>query len=419
MAFSDHHDYCAKLFSTCADETEYVRRLAEDIIRAAASDRMTSIMERWRRVNNLEPTDRAPVWCRPVGAWKEILPPERLHCRNPLHQAAEQRFRKQLIKLDIGDDEPIYSTFPISAVFDCDPPTIWGVEIGRHASQTAGGAWAYDPPLKTPADLEKLACPTFRYNREETEKRVTQMQELLGGVMDVVIIGNPRLNGIIGTTVADLVGLEQMMMNFMLEPQFMHDVTVRVHDAAQAALTAAEESGVYTPFDYGPMYESRPFGAAHPGHTGTAANSWGVVNSQEYDQVSPDMWEEFCLHYHKSYLSRFGRSAYGCCENLTHKIDGVLSIPNLRIFVCSAWTDLDLLLKKLNEQTVIMWRQKASDVVFPRDEAVIARDLEKGTRKLRGRPYQIILRELETLCGHDDRLHVWTRHAVAAAEQFA
>ena len=66
-----------------------------------------------------------------------------------------------------------------------------------------------------------------------------------------------------------------------------------------------------------------------------------------------------------------------------------------------------------------MWRQKASDVVLPPDEASIREDLLDGAKRLQGRPYQIVLRELQTLAGHPDRLHRWTRLAIAAAEQYA
>jgi hypothetical protein len=144
-----------------------------------------------------------------------------------------------------------------------------------------------------------------------------------------------------------------------------------------------------------------------------------MANSQEFDQVSPAMWEEFCLNYQKPILARFGLVGYGCCENLTHKIDRVLSIPNLRIFVCSAWTDLRTVLEKVGQDYCIMWRQKASDVVFPDDTGKIKNDLLQGAKQLQGRFYQIVLRELETLSGHPDRLHEWTRYAKEAAEKYA
>ena len=72
-----------------------------------------------------------------------------------------------------------------------------------------------------------------------------------------------------------------------------------------------------------------------------------------------------------------------------------------------------------------MWRQKASDVVFSDDEpgrpapATIRRDLEQGCRQLQGFQYQIVLRELQTLSGHPDRLHEWTRAAIEMAEKRA
>ena len=118
-------------------------------------------------------------------------------------------------------------------------------------------------------------------------------------------------------------------------------------------------------------------------------------------------------------IEQFGLAAYGCCENLTHKIDGVLSLPNLRIFVCSAWTDLDRVIERVGTRHVIMWRQKASAVVFPDDPAVLQRDLEDGLRRLQGCYVQVVLRELQTLAGHPDRLHVWTRLAIDAAAKYA
>jgi hypothetical protein len=77
---------------------------------------------------------------------------------------------------------------------------------------------------------------------------------------------------------------------------------------------------------------------------------------------------------------------YGCCENLRLKIDGGLSIPNLRIFVCSAWTSLETVQEAVGQDYVIMWRQKASDVVFPDDVETIRRDLEQGCKQLQGFP---------------------------------
>ena len=58
-------------------------------------------------------------------------------------------------------------------------------------------------------------------------------------------------------------------------------------------------------------------------------------------------------------------------------------------------------------------------VIFPDDVETIRRDLEEGCKQLQGFHYQIVLRELQTLSGHPDRLHEWTRTAVEMAHKYA
>ena len=43
---------------------------------------------------------------------------------------------------------------------------------------------------------------------------------------------------------------------------------------------------------------------------------------------------------------------------------------------------------------------------------------EEGLRRLQGCHVQIVLRELQTLAGHPDRLHVWTQLAKEAAAKW-
>jgi hypothetical protein len=85
----------------------------------------------------------------------------------------------------------------------------------------------------------------------------------------------------------------------------------------------------------------------------------------------------------------------------------------------AVWTCLEAVQEAVGQDYVIMWRQKASDVVFPDDVETIRRDLEQGCKQLQGYHYQIVLRELQTLSGHPDRLHEWTRFAKEAAARYA
>ena len=130
------------------------------------------------------------------------------------------------------------------------------------------------------------------------------------------------------------------------------------------------------------------------------------------------MWEEFLLSYQIPILSRFWLVSYGCCENLTYKIDGVLKIPSLRIFVCSAWTDLEKVVDAVGHRYVIMWREKASDIVFARDMTSIRKNQEEAMQIAQGCYVQIVLRELQTLNGRPERLKNWARSAKEVAAKF-
>jgi hypothetical protein len=380
---------------------------------------MAAIKKRWADVNALRKPDRAPVWCRPVGCWTEIITPEMMTCADPWLRQIENGFLQILHKRAIDDDEPVAETFDLNARFACEPDNTWGVDIGRHRPGEAGGAWGYDPPLKAAADFGQLRRPVFTYKEAETLRLKAQAEALLGDILPVRIVAGTLLSATLGTAAADLRGLEQMMMDMIEAPELMHRLMAYLRDANLSALDQLEATGLITPNNHGPMTCSDPIGERGANGGASCKNLWCMTNSQEFDQVSPAMWEEFCLAYQKPILARFGRVGYGCCENLTHKIDGVLSIPNLRIFTCSAWTSLAVVQEKVGRNACIMWRQKASAVVFAKDAAQLEGDLMDGARQLQGFSYQIVLRELQTLAGHPERLHEWTRLAKKAAERYA
>ncbi len=412
--------------SGAAEDRTILRGLALKVAEAAADERrMGSIRKRWRDVNALRRPDRAPVWCKPVGLWSEIIPEDSFVCRDPFHREIERFLRQVLGKLDLDDDTPIDRFFPVQAVLDVEPENRWGLDIAFHKSDTKGGAWSYDPPLREAGDFERLRRPAFRYNALETRRRIERVGEIFGDILPPRRVCLPPLVPTFSEA-SELRGLERMMLDTMDEPELLHRVMAHLRDSNLAALDVLEKAGILSPnhdlpfSPMGPSIYSDPLGAIPPGGAATAANLWCAANSQEFDQISPAMWEEFCLEYQKPVFARSGLVCYGCCENLTRKLDGVLSIPNLRIVVCSAWTDKDILLSRVPaDRYAIMWRQKASDICVPDDDRKIRDDLLAGARRFQGRYYQIVLRELETLMGHTGRLHAWVRYAKEAAERYA
>jgi len=398
-------------------ETDYIRSMAEKATIIANDSRNARVCKRWRDVNSLRKPDRPPVWCKPVGAWSELIPQDKLVCKDPWLRSIEYKFLKTFIKYEISDDTPFENCFPVHAVFDVEPANTWGVDIGKHKTSIQGSSWRYDPPLKIEDDFEKLKLPVYTYNHEQTQMELERADDLLGRILPVKLVCYPPLTATLGTTAADLRGLAEIMMDSILNPELLHRLMAYLQSVTLSVMKQVEDTGLLTPNNTEPMTFSDFTGIISDNIS--YKNCWVSANSQEFDQVSPKMWEEFCLNYQKPIFEKFGLVAYGCCENLTHKIEGVLSIPNLRIFVCSAWTNLDKVVEAIGDKHVIMWRQKASEIVFTDDTKNIRQHLEEGVKRLNGCHFQIVLRELQTLGGHPDRLHVWTKLAKEAAVKYS
>jgi len=405
------------------NETSYIRDLAAIVVEIAQQPRMQQIVKRWQDVNELRTPDRAPVWCKPVGCWSELLPEDALLCQAPRHRQIERTLRQQLIKYDIGDDEIIADYWPVSAVIRATPGNWWGVDVGRHQSRTTGGAWAYDPPLKTADDFARLAIPTFADDLEATAAIEHQDAQILGDAMPVRVVRTPGFDSatIVCTAYANLRGLEQLMLDTLLEPELAHRLYRHITDAQLAYLDALAKPGLTDTNCRQPMLCSRAFGP-QPDHNQrySLANCWCAGNSQEFDQVSPQHFAQFLLPYQTEIFARFGRVSYGCCENLSAKMDLILAqVPNLRTLTCSAWTDFNRLLNRVGDRYCIMWRQKATDVVFASSCEQLRPAMQAKCQLLQGHYYQIVLRELETLNGDHQRLHAWTRLAIDCAERFS
>ena len=400
------------------DEKSYVRNLAEKVSEIAKSRGNESIIKRWRDVNALRKPDRAPVLCRPGYVWRELLPDDELRCADPMLKQIENELRQVIIKHEIGDDSVVFDYTPVEAILDIDPPNIYGIGIDWHEAPVEGGAGSYAPVIKNCDDLDKLVMPVYSYNKKKTEERAEFINDVIGDILPPKIIVPIHEPATICSPAADLLGLTEMMLCMADEPELLHRLMAYLRDVALATMEQKARIDVFTPNTDDVMYMSDEIDPL-PGTKAGLKNCFGAGNSQEFDQVSPAMWEEFLLEYQKPIYERFGLAAYGCCENLSNKIDGVLSIPNLRIFVCSAWTDLDKVINKVEDKYAIMWRQKASDICFADDITVIKKHLESGCERMRGGFYQIVQRELYTLNGNLDRLHIWAELAKDAAAKYA
>ncbi len=399
-------------------ERKVVRDLARRVRDLALSEEYETRRRRWRDVNALRRPDRAPVWCRPAGAWKEILPEDKLKCADPYGRAIERALRRDLFKHEVGDDHVVEPWWGVNAAFDRDTEHTWGLPVQQLVERTDLGGWRYDPPVKRIEDYERIRIPTYRYNAAKTDEALSRAGDWIGDILPVRIVCGPPLGATLGSYLDQLRGMAGMLEDLAFAPAVMHRVMAKLTEGVLRGLRAAEDSGVLSPNNYGGMTCSDPIGESPDGRT-RLCNLWVCANSQEFQEVSPAMWEEFLLNYQKPIFQQFGLVQYGCCEDLTQKIDRVLTIPNLRVFVSSYWTDLEKVVDACGARYAIMWRQLSAHVTVNADFDRVRRHLQEGMRKLKGCRYQVVMREIETLGGDPRCLHRWAQIAKEVAEQEA
>jgi hypothetical protein len=385
----------------------------------AHSDEQARRQQLWRDVNSLHRPERPPVVCHP-GCWEELLPRKDLVSQDPFHANVEYQLRQMLYKNEIGDDTVIEPGWGVYAAVELEQEHLWGMPVGYTHSGVDRGAWAYEPPIREEADLDRIVLPTYRYNAEATQESLSRMDELLGDILPVhVVCGLPGPGAWLHGWATQLRGVQPLLEDMMDRPEWVHQLMAKLRDGFMGVMTQFEEMGLLTLNNTGLMacddLPQSDFDGVHV----RLRDLWGRGESQEFQGVSPAHHEEFLLRYQMPILERFGLTFYGCCENLTRKIDLILTIPNLRKFVCSPWTDLQMLVDAVGDRYCIEWRQKATDVVFSPDMGPIRAHLERGLRIARGTPIQIVLQELETVDGRPERLKEWAATAKEIGAQVA
>jgi hypothetical protein len=409
---------------------ETVRELARRVAELAQSDQNQCKHELWRDVNSLRKPRRAPIRCE-VPLY-ELIPSEAIVSCDAFHREVERRLRGWLWQWELGDDTVLPDYIDVPLAVRLEGEFLWGVPVQQihptgktNDSSETSTAWHYDPPIKSEADIDRIRPPRYRHDVAETQRDLDRMQDLVGDILRVRPTAGDgyQLHGLYGAWLHGhamaLRGIEQFLIDLMDRPRWVHRLMQVLMEGYEAAYDQFEAMNVLTLNNVDWLAcDDLPQSDFDPGHV-RLKDLWGRSESQEFHVVSPAQYDEFLLQYQKPLLERFGVVLYGCCEDLTRKIDLVLSIPNLRRFVCSAWTSLERVVEATGDRYTIEWRQLATDIIFSTDLARVRKHLDRGLGIAQGSRILIALREVETVAGRPERLLEWVKIAKEVAENHA
>ena len=428
----------AKNLSISPPERDVLRPLAERVAEIAALPEQKEKQELWSRLNGLSAV-RPMVHIYQIP-WRELqlMEPDALalHCEDAYCKGIETQLRQTIYQWENfpGDMvvEPLFRKEPVLRGDDLGV-RVEEETIAQHGSlsiESGIRSHHYIPQLTDESDVEKILIPTITHDQAATDAQTQVLEEAFGDVLPVKTeIRFGRYNISPWDRLVQWTGVEPILMDLALRPEFVHALMERMTAAYEARLDAYADLGLLALNNTseivgqgGPGYvDELPSDDYDPEAIGYH-NLWGGGMVQIFSEVSPDMHREFALQYEARCLKRFPIVYYGCCEPLHLKVDVIREmLPNVRKISMSPKADDRIGGEALGDTLVFSSKPNpaylATDVWRPeavRDELTGILDVSAK----QGCHVELILKDISTIRCEPKRLAEWSAVALEVAEEY-
>jgi len=413
-----------------AKDRQILRDLARRVAEIAADPVMETRRQLWKDHNSLRRVSPM-VLIFPEGAWDELIPDSQLACDDRYARLIEMRLRQTIYTYEhFEDDTVVEADWLASRWWDQSfiQDTGWGIEIERHEGSEARGAYAFKPVIRDSADLKKLHYPEIVYNQAAHISATEKMQDLFGDILEVKVTGVKHISFHMMMLCTGWIGLENIMYDMLDRPGFVHEVMTFLEEGYHRWLDQLVEMNLLGLNNDNTYQNTGGNGYTHdlpaPGFDPQQVrliDMWGSSESQEFQVVSPRMHTEFALQYEKRLLARFGLTGYGCCEDLSAKLEDVITIPNIRRISISPFADVDACAPQLKGEYIFSWKPHPAHLVGQFDEELVRGYLRHTLELARehGNVLEIILKDTHTCEHHPERFDRWTQICRELIDEFA
>lgn len=405
------------------NDREIIRDLAGRVAEEAANPRHEERRQRWYAHNALR-GDRPLLYISPEGAWDELVAAEALECVDEDARWIEHGLRRRLYAAEHFADDQVCDTdyrVPL-AISDSG----WGLGPTYTHSNVARGAYVWEAPIKSLADLDRLQTPVVTHDPEESARRLEWHGELFGDLLDVQLQGVAHSGlGLIDEWTR-LRGITQTFLDMSDNPQLLHAGMRRLMEGRLAWLQSLEDQDLLALNNGNDYAGSGAFGFSHElpqadfdGHVRTI-DRWGFADAQTMSEVSPAMHEEFVLQFQLPLLERFGLNCYGCCEPLHRKLDMLKAqVPRLRRVSISTWADKAMSAEQLGGEIIFSWKPNPAALAgVGFDPEWVRSDIREtvAIARANGCKLEIVLKDTHTCQHHPERFDEWGQIARQEAD---
>ncbi|MGI5816919.1 MAG: hypothetical protein ACOX9R_02360 [Armatimonadota bacterium] len=400
-------------------ERRVLRELARRVAEIAADPVQDERRAIWYAQNALTPI-RPPVFVSPDGAWAELIPERLLACRSDHARAIELALRKRIYAHEhFGDDQVVDAQWRVPFAVT---RTAWGIGPVMRETEEDRGAHAWDAPVRSRGDIERIQTPTASHDVEESRRRLAWHEELFDGILDVHLHGLWWWSlGLIDEW-THLRGIEQTYLDMSDDPELVHAGMHRLMEGRLAWVQQLENLGVLSLNNDNDYVGSGCFGYTDElpqddfdDHV-RPADMWGFCEAQPMSAVSPAMQDEFVLPYQIPILDRFGLNCYGCCEPLDRMLGSLLArVPRLRRVSISPWADVRRSAEQLGGDVIFSWKPNPAPLAAPNfDENALKSEIRQtlNIASEHGCAVEIVMRTTHTCNNHPERFDRYARMAM-------
>jgi hypothetical protein len=402
-----------------------LRELASKYAEISAKPVQEERRRLWTAHNSLQPT-RVPIlltfgmhniWCR------EVFGDSAMECKDPFFREQERNLRQLLFHDTLGDDYILEPWLTLHASLKNKPENLWGVDaVTILPSEERAHHFSYKPVIRTWDQLNQLVIPHHLINERLSAENFERLSEAIGDIIAINFDRSPIFQSFfadISSQMAYLRGLEQMMVDMYDSPHELHQLAAFLRDGVLAAQAEGEQNGDWSLTSQENQQMCYCTELEKPRlNSGPRSRKelWCHISAQEFTLVSPAMHNEFLLQYQIPIAEKFGLVAYGCCENLTNKIELLRKIKNLRVIAITPTANVRRCADQIGQDYVFSWRPNPANMISCGfDEDQIGRLLRQGLDDAKGCRVHIHLKDVETVEGDLTRMPRWVQIARQAA----
>jgi hypothetical protein len=376
---------------------------------------MAERRELWKRHNSLRPV-RPMILVFPEGSWRELLPDSAMRCEDREARKIEWNLRARVYQHEhLDTDGVIEADYVVGKVIR---NTGWGLQAKWRRSDQATGAKTFDPVILAPADLKKLRFPEISHDEKATRENLAFVQDLLGGILEVKLKGVAHVSFHLMNLYTSLRGLQEVMVDMIENPGMLREAMGFLEEGHRRLVQQYVERNLLSLNNDGTYHSSGGVGYTDelPPKDGDPnrvrpRDMWASAEAQEMALVSPEMHEEFVLRYERRLLAPFGLNGYGCCEDLTRKLDYVLTIPRIRRISISPFADVEACAAKLRDKCIFSWKPHPAHLAGAFHPERIRQYIRHALEATRGCVFEMILKDTHTCDNHPERFTQWTKIA--------